>query len=101
VAKLSHLPTWLATHAERAVSRALGGSCSVPLAAHAVWLGDGRMQLDVALGHAAQPEQPLLKARLSAEVATTEAAEALGERRPSGWWPRAVPPTSRRSRPEP
>jgi hydroxymethylbilane synthase len=78
VAKLSHRPTWLATHAERAVSRALGGSCSVPLAAHAVWLGDGRMQLDVALGHAAQPEQPLLKARLSAEVAGTEAAEALG-----------------------
>ena len=78
VASLSHQPTWLATHAERAVSRALGGSCSVPLAAHAVWLDDGRMQLDVALGHAAQPAQPLLKARLSAEVATTEAAEALG-----------------------
>src|SRR5574343_183857 len=34
-----HQPTWLATHAERAVSRALGGSCSVPLAAHAVVQG--------------------------------------------------------------
>ncbi|MBN8489094.1 MAG: hydroxymethylbilane synthase, partial [Burkholderiales bacterium] len=49
-----HTPTWLATHAERAVSRALGGSCSVPLAAHAVVTAD-QMQLDVALGHAADP----------------------------------------------
>ena len=32
---LTHRPTWLATQAERAVSRALGGSCSMPLAAHA------------------------------------------------------------------
>ncbi|HEU5297116.1 MAG TPA: hydroxymethylbilane synthase, partial [Burkholderiaceae bacterium] len=32
---LNHVPTWLAAHAERAVSRALGGSCSVPLAAFA------------------------------------------------------------------
>jgi hydroxymethylbilane synthase len=37
---LVHRPTWLAVHAERAVSRALGGSCSMPLAAHAVWQGD-------------------------------------------------------------
>ena len=36
----SHRPTWLAVQAERAVSRALGGSCSMPLAAHAVWQGD-------------------------------------------------------------
>ncbi|MEP6559176.1 MAG: hydroxymethylbilane synthase, partial [Burkholderiales bacterium] len=32
---LSHQPTLLATAAERAVSRAMGGSCSMPLAAHA------------------------------------------------------------------
>ncbi len=29
--------TTLAVHAERAVSRSMGGSCSMPLAAHAVW----------------------------------------------------------------
>ncbi|MEO7008517.1 MAG: hydroxymethylbilane synthase, partial [Caldimonas sp.] len=37
---LEHRPTALATSAERAVSRALGGSCSMPLAAHAQWHGD-------------------------------------------------------------
>jgi hydroxymethylbilane synthase len=73
-----HAPTWLATHAERAVSRALGGSCSVPLAAHAV-VTAGQMQLDVALGNAADPSQPLLRARLDAAVADTAAAEALGQ----------------------
>ena len=39
LAELIHTPTFLAVHAERAVSRALGGSCSMPLAAHAVWQG--------------------------------------------------------------
>src|SRR5574343_1659981 len=72
-----HQPTWLATHAERAVSRALGGSCSVPLAAHAV-VQDGTLHLDAALGHAGDPTQPLLRARLSAPVAGTADAEALG-----------------------
>ena len=58
--------TWLAVHAERAVSRALGGSCSMPLAAHAVWQGD-TLVLDAALGHATQPERPLLTVRLQAQ----------------------------------
>lgn len=77
VARFIDTPTWLATHAERAVSRALGGSCSVPLAAHATWT-DGRMRLRVALGHAADPAQPLLTAELNAAVDDTAAAEALG-----------------------
>ncbi len=72
-----HQPTWLATHAERAVSRALGGSCSVPLAAHAV-VQEGILHLDAALGHAGDPSQPLLRARLRAPVAGTADAEALG-----------------------
>jgi hydroxymethylbilane synthase len=80
LARLSHTPTWLATHAERAVSRALGGSCSVPLAAHAVWPEPGRMQLRVALGHAQDVRQPLLHGEVNAAVADTEAAEALGRR---------------------
>ena len=33
LAPLAHQPTWLAVTAERAVSRAMGGSCSMPLAA--------------------------------------------------------------------
>ncbi len=36
---LAHLPTWLAVTAERAVSREMGGSCSMPLAAYATWRG--------------------------------------------------------------
>src|SRR6185312_8015558 len=39
LAPLKHEPTRLAVEAERAVSRALGGSCDVPLAAHATWDG--------------------------------------------------------------
>jgi hydroxymethylbilane synthase len=35
---LAHQPTWLRVAAERAVSRAMGGSCSMPLAAHAAFV---------------------------------------------------------------
>jgi len=78
LARLSHQPTWLATHAERAVSRSLGGSCSVPLAAHAYWAAPNELHLAVALGHGVDPVQPLLKLEVRGEVADTEAAEALG-----------------------
>src|SRR2546428_16443 len=40
VAARTHWPTALAVHAERAVSRELGGSCSMPLAAHATLVGE-------------------------------------------------------------
>lgn len=75
---LTHLPTWLATQAERAVSRNLGGSCSMPLAAHAQWVGE-QLHLAVALGHADAPERPLLKAQLTAAVASEAQARALGQ----------------------
>jgi hydroxymethylbilane synthase len=78
LAGLLHQPTWLAAHAERAVSRALGGSCSMPLAAHAVWQGD-ELVLDAALGHGSEPLQPLLRTRCSARPADAAAATALGE----------------------
>jgi len=74
-----HRPTFLAVHAERAVSRALGGSCSMPLAAHAVWAG-GQLVLDAALGHASEHARPLLRTRVQAAVADEAAARALGER---------------------
>ncbi len=73
--QLNHLPTRWATLAERAVSRALGGSCSMPLAAHAVWDG-AQLQLRALLGH---PERPgLLSTSVSAEVSDDAQADALG-----------------------
>jgi len=77
LSELTHRPTWLAVHAERAVSRALGGSCSMPLAAHAVWDGDA-LRVDVVLGHPARPAMPLLRASASGAVSDVPAAEALG-----------------------
>jgi len=75
---LNHTATWLAAHAERAVSRALGGSCSVPLAAFASWQGD-TLVLRGALGHADSPTQPLLRAQTQGQPRDAAAATALGE----------------------
>jgi hydroxymethylbilane synthase len=77
LAQTSHGPTFLATQAERAVSRGLGGSCSMPLAAHAVWEG-GQLHLNAALGDAADPQRPVLTVRVAAAVADETAARALG-----------------------
>jgi hydroxymethylbilane synthase len=77
LATLTHAPTWLAVHAERAVSRALGGSCSMPLAAHAVWR-DGTLALQAAIGHPTRTGSPLLHARVEGAAADAEAAAALG-----------------------
>jgi hydroxymethylbilane synthase len=79
LALLTHRPTWLAVQAERAVSRALGGSCSMPLAAHAVWQGSV-LELRVALGHPVATQSPLLRVTDSAAVVTDADARALGER---------------------
>ena len=76
---LTHRPTWLAVQAERAVSRALGGSCSVPLAVHGQWRGE-RLWLRAALGHPEQPLAPLLRAEVEEPVADDAQARALGER---------------------
>ncbi len=78
LAQLTHRPTQLAVEAERAVSRALGGSCSMPLAAHARWQG-GTLVLEAALGHGASPLAPLLRASVRDEVTDPHAARALGE----------------------
>jgi hydroxymethylbilane synthase len=75
--QVTHRPTWLAVHAERAVSRALGGSCSMPLAAHADWQGD-TLSLDAALGHGGEPSRPLLRAQVRGAVGDEAAAERLG-----------------------
>ena len=77
LAKLTHRPTWLAVQAERAVSRELGGSCSVPLAAHAQWSGN-TLELRAALGHAVRPDAPLLRAQRAGPVPDDAAAQSLG-----------------------
>jgi hydroxymethylbilane synthase len=69
--------TRLAVAAERAVSRALGGSCSMPLAAHARWNGVV-LELDAAVGHPSDRARPLLRARNAGAVADERAAEGLG-----------------------
>ena len=79
IAQLGHLPTWLAAHAERAVSRELGGSCSMPLAAHAVWHGEV-LRLDAAVGDPGDLSRPLLSAGASDPAADTGAASRLGAR---------------------
>jgi len=78
LAALNHPPTWLAAHAERAVSRALGGSCTLPLAALAIWQGD-TLLLRAALGNADAPTKPLLRAQTQGQPRDAAAASALGE----------------------
>jgi hydroxymethylbilane synthase len=78
LATLIHTPTWLAAHAERAVSRSLGGSCSVPLAAHAHWQGD-QLVLQAALGQAAEPTRLLLRAHVQGRAADAPTADRLGQ----------------------
>jgi hydroxymethylbilane synthase len=75
---LAHGATWLAVAAERAVSRELGGSCSMPLAAHARWTDADTLTLDAALGHPADPARPLLRVRQIRVAADLAAAESLG-----------------------
>ena len=76
LAPLAHQDTWLTVAAERAVSRAMGGSCSMPLAAHGTLTG-GVLQLDAAWGDV-EGQLPLVRAEASAAVTTLAQAEALG-----------------------
>ncbi len=83
---------WLAVHAERAVARTLGGSCSMPLAAYAEPGAGGAFTLHAALGDAAVgatlepgaapglPARPLLRHAETAVIADVAAAEAFGQR---------------------
>ena len=85
LAPLAHLPTWMAVSAERAVSRAMGGSCSMPLAAHAVWDG-AQLRLNAAWGEPedektseANETNDLVTAHLSHVADDIDAAAAMGE----------------------
>ena len=79
LATLTHRPTWLAVLAERAVSRALGGNCSVPIAAHATWR-EARLQVRAAVGDPERLDAPLLQAQGEDETGDPAGAEALGAR---------------------
>jgi hydroxymethylbilane synthase len=76
LAPLAHLATWLAVGAEREVSRSMGGSCSMPLAAYAVWQ-EGTLRLNAAWGDPAAPGQ-IVRAQASAAVGIQAEARALG-----------------------
>ncbi|KJK25710.1 porphobilinogen deaminase [Burkholderiaceae bacterium 16] len=79
LAPLNHAPSALAVTAERAVSRMLGGSCQVPLAAHASWDGATlKIEAFVALPDGSR----CVRARSEAVVEGADAprqAEALGK----------------------
>jgi hydroxymethylbilane synthase len=78
---LVHLASWQRVAAERTVSRAMGGSCSMPLAAYAQWADEttGRLRLEAAWG---DPDGQLSLVRVSeeAQVRSLADAEALGQR---------------------
>ena len=80
VQALKHLmdtKTWLVVSAERAVSRVMGGSCSMPLAAHATFSGE-LLSMRAAWG---DPEgvQSLALVHADATVTDTASAVRLGE----------------------
>ena len=80
LAPLADVATWLTVTAERAVSRAMGGSCSMPLAAHATWSGV-ELTIQAAWGDPdeAAPIGPLIRAELTRHIGDLSRAMALGE----------------------
>jgi hydroxymethylbilane synthase len=77
LAPLADRRTWLEVTAERSVSRALGGSCRIPLAAYAVVQPDGVLQLDALLATDGVVRRSA--ARTPARVATDRGSESEGE----------------------
>ena len=75
LAPLNDLPTLLAVSAERMVSRQLGGSCEVPLAAHATW---DQNHLQIRSFVASTDGKAMCLANGNAMVSTVAQAEALG-----------------------
>ena len=78
LAPLAHQTTWLAVAAERAVSRAMGGSCSMPLAAFATLAGE-TLSIDAAWGDPTGV-LALVQVRASGAVSDLASATELGAR---------------------
>ncbi len=77
-AGMAHANSWQTVTAERAVSRCMGGSCSMPLAAHGEWQGN-TLRLRAAWGDEMQPNAPLVRAEATATVTDLVSADALGQ----------------------
>ena len=75
LAPLAHQATWLAVAAEREVSRSLGGSCSMPLAAFAMFSGE-YLQLRAAWGD--ENGGDIVRAQSASAAADLEQARQLG-----------------------
>src|SRR5690606_25372608 len=75
LAPLADAATTAQVTAERTVSRALGGSCRVPLAAYCEPMGDGLLLRGRV---AAEDGHVLLEASASSEEASIEAAQRIG-----------------------
>jgi hydroxymethylbilane synthase len=75
LAPLADDGTTLATTAERAFSRALGGSCQTPLAAYAEW-EEGRLWLRGLL--ASRDGRDVMRGERESVVADADGAHALG-----------------------
>ncbi|HEY1326805.1 MAG TPA: hydroxymethylbilane synthase [Casimicrobiaceae bacterium] len=75
LAPLADLGTTLAATAERAFSRALGGSCQMPLAAYAEW-EEGRLWLRGLV--ASRDGRDVLRGEIENDVVEADDAEALG-----------------------
>jgi len=78
LAPFAHQTSWLAVAAERAVSRAMGGSCSMPLAAYAT-LNDNVLTMDAAWGDT-DGLLPLVRVHLAGVVTDLASAAELGQR---------------------
>ena len=78
LAPLTDLPTLLAVSAERMISRQLGGSCEVPLAAYATWNQDQAGQMQIRSFVASADGKAICLALGNAKVQSIEDAESLG-----------------------
>ena len=76
LAHLAHPPSWLVVSAEREVSRAMGGSCSMPLAAHATFSGT-TLEIRAAWGDP-EGQHALVRAQAQAIVLDRASAVQLG-----------------------
>jgi hydroxymethylbilane synthase len=78
LAPLVHQTSWLAVAAERAVSRAMGGSCSMPLAAYAT-LDGNLLTINAAWGDT-EEKLPLVRVCQQGPVSDLDSAANLGQR---------------------
>ena len=77
LSRLNHLPTAVQVYAERGVSRTMGGSCSMPLAAHAT-LASGQLSIHATWGDPQLKNTPLIHAQAQCAL-DTSAPDALSQ----------------------